>query len=71
MPAPGYILIVCTGNICRSPMGEGLLKHALAGQPEPLQSLKVISAGVSTGSGSSLTRRKSGNGCVASLSISR
>ena len=46
MPEPGYILVVCTGNICRSPMAEGLLKHALAGQPEPLKSLKVISAGV-------------------------
>ena len=29
-------------------MAEGLLKHALAGQPEPLKSLKVISAGVAT-----------------------
>jgi protein-tyrosine-phosphatase len=29
-------------------MAEGLLRHALAGQPEPLQSLKVISAGVAT-----------------------
>ena len=24
------ILIVCTGNICRSPMGEGVLRHRLA-----------------------------------------
>ena len=24
------ILVVCIGNICRSPMAEGLLKHALA-----------------------------------------
>ncbi|HEY0863481.1 MAG TPA: low molecular weight protein arginine phosphatase [Lacunisphaera sp.] len=46
MPKPGHILVVCTGNICRSPMAEGLLKHALAGQPEPLKSLKVVSAGV-------------------------
>ncbi len=46
MPAPGHILVVCTGNICRSPMAEGLLRHALSAQPEPLKSLKVISAGV-------------------------
>ena len=46
MPDPGHILVVCTGNICRSPMAEGLLRHALSGQPEPLKSLKVISAGV-------------------------
>jgi len=40
------VLVVCTANICRSPMAAGLLQHALAGQPEPLRSLKVISAGV-------------------------
>jgi len=51
MPKPGHILVVCTGNICRSPMGEGLLKHALAGQPEPLRSLKVLSAGVAARNG--------------------
>ncbi len=51
MPKPGHILVVCTGNICRSPMAEGLLKHALAGQPEPLRSLKVISAGVAARDG--------------------
>ena len=32
-------------------MAEGLLKHALAGQPAPLRSLRVISAGVATRSG--------------------
>lgn len=46
MPDPGHILIVCTANICRSPMAAGLLRHALAGQAEPLRSLQVISAGV-------------------------
>lgn len=46
MPDPGHIVVVCTANICRSPMAEGLLTHALSGQPEPLRSLQVISAGL-------------------------
>jgi len=46
MPAPGLIVAVCTANICRSPMAAALLQHALAAQPEPLRSLRVISAGV-------------------------
>ncbi len=51
MAQPGYILTVCTANICRSPMAEALLQHALRGQPEPLKSLKVISAGVAARGG--------------------
>ena len=46
MPAFGPIVTVCTANICRSPMAAALLQHALAAQPAPLRSLKVISAGV-------------------------
>lgn len=46
MPTLGSIVAVCTANICRSPMAAGLLQHALAAQPEPLKSLRVISAGV-------------------------
>jgi protein-tyrosine-phosphatase len=46
MSDPGHILVVCTANICRSPMAEGLLSHALAAQDGPLRSLKVISAGL-------------------------
>ena len=42
----GHILTVCTANICRSPMAEALLQHALKAQGEPLKSIKVISAGV-------------------------
>lgn len=37
------ILVVCIGNICRSPMGEALLKHR-AQQKRP--SLMVSSAGI-------------------------
>jgi protein-tyrosine-phosphatase len=47
MPAPVTIVTVCTANICRSPMAAALLQHALAAQPEPVRSFKVISAGVS------------------------
>jgi glycine hydroxymethyltransferase len=36
------ILFVCTGNICRSPMAEGLFRHATKGRHE----FRVLSAGV-------------------------
>lgn len=49
------VLVVCTANICRSPMGEALVRHALAAQPEPLKSLKVVSAGVATYDGEPVT----------------
>ena len=51
MPAPGHILIVCTANICRSPMAAALLQHFLAGQDEPLKSLQVVSAGIAARQG--------------------
>lgn len=35
------IIVVCTGNICRSPIGEGMLKQALAGKNKA-----VLSAGI-------------------------
>mgnify|MGYP001227056142 CR=1 FL=1 len=55
MPAPGLVIVVCTANICRSPMGEKLLQHALAAQPEPLRSLKVVSAGIAAARGQPAT----------------
>lgn len=51
MAKPGTIVTVCTANICRSPMAEALLKHALRAQPEPLKSWKVVSAGVAARAG--------------------
>ncbi|MGB0335259.1 MAG: low molecular weight protein arginine phosphatase [Opitutales bacterium] len=45
------ILTICTGNICRSPMGERLLQHALAAEGSPLDQLEVVSAGVAAGYG--------------------
>lgn len=55
MSAPGTIVVVCTANICRSPMAAALLQHALAAQSEPLRSLKVISAGVAARAGESIS----------------
>ena len=37
-----HILVVCVGNICRSPMAEVLLKRALSGQDD----IKIESAGL-------------------------
>lgn len=41
------ITCVCTANICRSPMAERLLAHALAVEKNPLNTLKVVSCGIS------------------------
>jgi protein-tyrosine-phosphatase len=51
MAQPGTVVVVCTANICRSPMAAALLAHALAAQPEPLRRLKVVSAGVAARGG--------------------
>ncbi|MGZ0655150.1 arsenate reductase/protein-tyrosine-phosphatase family protein [Coraliomargarita sp. W4R53] len=45
------ILTICTGNVCRSPMAEKLLQHALAAEGAPLNQLEVASAGVAAGYG--------------------
>lgn len=46
-PMFSRVLIVCTGNICRSPMAEGLLRAKLAGQG----GVSVTSAGIAALSG--------------------
>ncbi|MGZ5685019.1 MAG: arsenate reductase/protein-tyrosine-phosphatase family protein, partial [Usitatibacter sp.] len=38
------VLIVCTGNICRSPTGEGVLRH-VAKERGLAESVRVASAG--------------------------
>ncbi len=42
-----HVLFVCTGNVCRSPMAEGLFRQLLAGRKD----ITVQSAGVSAGRG--------------------
>ncbi|PXA04183.1 protein tyrosine phosphatase [Coraliomargarita sinensis] len=51
MSERNLILMICTGNVCRSPMAEKLLQHALAAEGEPLNQLEVLSAGVAAGYG--------------------
>ena len=47
MSDPKHVLFVCTGNTCRSPMAEGLLRKALAGRGD----FEVGSAGVAASKG--------------------
>ncbi|MEL7337773.1 MAG: L-threonylcarbamoyladenylate synthase, partial [Planctomycetota bacterium] len=54
--AKPFIAIVCTGNTCRSPMGEALLRDHLAKKFGQEDAIRVISAGVAAmpGSGASM-----------------
>ena len=51
MAESGLIIAVCTGNICRSPMAEVLLAHALKAESGRLANFRVISAGVAARDG--------------------
>jgi len=52
-PAPSStVFFVCSGNTCRSPIAERLLRHALDAEPEPLKSIRVASFGTSAFPGS-------------------
>ena len=48
---PGLLLAICTANICRSPMVEALLAHALKAETGPLRDFRVASAGVAARNG--------------------
>jgi protein-tyrosine-phosphatase len=48
---PNKITVICTANICRSPLGERLLALALQNEEGPLCQLTVVSAGVAASPG--------------------
>ena len=52
MTAPKRVLFVCTGNTCRSPMAEALLRKAVEGRDD----FSVKSAGVAASKGSPCSR---------------
>jgi len=62
---PENITVVCTGNVCRSPMAEKLLQHALKAEAEPLASIQVTSAGLSAFPGDPA----SSNACKAMAAV--
>lgn len=41
------LLFVCTGNTCRSPMAEGIMKYLLKKSEHSDKKIKVMSAGIS------------------------
>lgn len=41
------VTVVCTANVCRSPMAAALLRHAFAAEESPVRDLVVHSAGIS------------------------
>ncbi|WP_127488807.1 low molecular weight protein arginine phosphatase [Paenibacillus ehimensis] len=60
------ILFVCTGNTCRSPMAEGLMRKILA--DEGLAGIEVRSAGVAAQDGTPISEHAAfvlkSNGCI-------
>ena len=56
MTTPKTVLVLCTGNSCRSQMGEAILNHDLAGQ------VRALSAGTSP-------QPKVADGAIAALKL--
>ncbi|MCF6745960.1 protein-tyrosine-phosphatase [Blastococcus sp. KM273128] len=57
-PAPVTVLLVCTGNICRSAMGEGLGRSYLRGLlGEAAADIRLVSAGTRAVAGSAMHPR--------------
>lgn len=48
------ILFICTGNLCRSPMAEMLLRHKL--KEKNIDNIEVCSAGLNTYNGALISR---------------
>lgn len=48
---PNKITVICTANICRSPLGERLLAQALSKEKDSARQLQVVSAGVAAAFG--------------------
>lgn len=49
------IVFVCTGNTCRSPMGEGILKKIVS--EKKIDNVKCSSAGISAFNGDSVSKK--------------
>lgn len=48
---PTKITVICTANVCRSPLGERILAKALETEDAPFSELEVVSAGVAAREG--------------------
>src|SRR5262249_25318968 len=59
LDSPGFpmaqVLVVCTGNICRSPMAEGFLKELFRLRADDGETIDMSSAGTSAWDGSPAT----------------